>query len=191
MSSEIETVLKKTGALMEGHYLLSSGLHSPIYWEKFRILEKPADTEILCKLIASHFKNNKVDLVAGPTVGGIIIAYEVARQLGVRGIYAERGREGRVFRRGFTITKGDNVLVVDDVLTTGSSIQEMLSVVNNTGGNVVGVGVLVNRASAPPDFGVPFFSCFKLAAPTFRPEDCPLCKAGTALVKPGSSEVSV
>jgi len=115
--------------MLEGHFLLSSGLHSPIYWEKFRILQHPEFTGELCRLIADHFRVMGVGAVAGPALGGAVLAYEVARLLGVKAVYAERGEEGRAFRRGQTISPGEKVLIVDDVLTTGGSLREMLEAV--------------------------------------------------------------
>src|SRR4030065_64476 len=126
MSDEIIQIFKDAGAILEGHFLLTSGLHSPVYWEKFRILQHPHYTEKLCRLIAEHFKKDNVQIVAGPTTGGIILSFEVARQLGVKGIFAEKEGESRVFRRGFTINSGDRVLIVDDILTPGRSITEAL-----------------------------------------------------------------
>ncbi|MDM8000819.1 MAG: orotate phosphoribosyltransferase [Dehalococcoidia bacterium] len=187
-TSASESIFREAGAIMEGHFLLSSGLHSPIYWEKFRILEQPRYTERLCGMIAEHFRNRDVQLVAGPTTGGIIISYEVARQLGLRSIFAEREGAARVFRRGFEIVRGERVLVVDDILTTGGSVREVISEVTRRGGQLVGVGVLVDRSDGNLDFGAPLFSCLKTSVPTYRPEECPLCRKGMRLVKPGSSE---
>jgi len=129
-----------------------------------------------------------VQLVAGPTTGGILIAYEVARQLGVRGIFAEQHTEGRTFKRGFTITPGERVLVVDDILTTGKSIYEVIAEVRKKEAEVIGVGVLVDRSQGGIDFGVPLFSCHQTSIPTYSPEDCPLCAARIPLTKPGSRE---
>lgn len=185
MSNEIAQIFKEAGAVLEGHFLLTSGLHSPVYWEKFRILQYPHYTEKLCRLIAKHFEKDKVQVVAGPTTGGIILAFEVARQLGVKGIFAEKEGEGRVFRRGFTINPGDHVLVVDDILTTGGSITEVIEAVKNLGGNTIGVGVLVDRTDHKKDFGVPLFSCLRSATVTYPPDQCPLCAAGISLVRLG------
>jgi orotate phosphoribosyltransferase len=126
-TSDAERIFREAGAVIEGHFLLTSGLHSPVYWEKFRVLEQPRYTERLCRMIAKHFHDQNVQLVAGPTTGGVIISYEVARQLGLRSIFAEREGTTRVFRRGFEITPGERVLVVDDILTTGGSIREVIS----------------------------------------------------------------
>jgi len=184
-----EEIFRKSGAILEGHFLLTSGLHSPIYWEKFRVLQYPDYTEQLCRLISSHFAQQKIQVVAGPTTGGIILAYEVARQLEVRGIFAEKeGAQDRVFRRGFSISPGERVLIVDDVLTTGSSIRQVIAAVTKLSGIVIGIGVLVDRSEQQLDFGVPLFYCHRSITQTYSPSDCPLCTAGIPLVKPGSSQ---
>ncbi|NQT05178.1 MAG: orotate phosphoribosyltransferase [Dehalococcoidia bacterium] len=188
MAGKTEDIFEKSGALLKGHFLLTSGLHSPAYWEKFRILQFPGYTEQLCRMIADHFRRENVQVVAGPTTGGIILAFEVARQLGVRGIFAEKEDEERNFRRGFSIDPGERVLIVDDILTTGSSVHEVIAAVNKLDGNIVGIGVLVDRSGQAPDFGFPLFSCHHAATVTYRPEECPLCAAGIPLVKPGSSQ---
>lgn len=188
MTDNVEAIFEKAGAVLKGHFRLTSGLHSPVYWEKFQVLQFPDYTSQLCGMIAAHFRNQNVQAVAGPTTGGIILAFEVARQLGVRAIYAEKEGNERKFRRGFTISPGERVLVVDDILTTGGSIHEVMDPVNKLDGKVVGVGVLVNRSEQELDFGVPLFSCLRSVTPTYQPPDCPLCTAGIPLVKPGGSQ---
>ncbi len=188
MTQEAEEIFQKSGAILKGHFLLASGLHSPVYWEKFQVLQYPSYTEQLCRRIAAHFQKQRVQVVAGPTTGGIILAFEVARQLGVRGIFAEKESAQRVFRRAFTISPGERVLIVDDILTTGSSIREVMAAVAESGGIAVGIGVLVDRAEQAMQFGVPLFSCHHAITQSYTPEDCPLCSAGIPLVKPGSSQ---
>ena len=188
LTDNVEEIFQQAGALLKGHFLLTSGLHSPVYWEKFRILQFPNYTERLCQMIANHFRKQKIQVVAGPTTGGIILAFEVARQLGVRGIFAEKEGEERAFRRGFGINPGERVLIVDDILTTGSSIREVMSAVNKLGGKIIGIGVLVDRSGQKTDFGVPLFSCHHAITTTYKPEGCPLCAAKIPLVKPGSSQ---
>ena len=188
MVDKTEGVFQKSGALLKGHFRLASGLHSPVYWEKFRVLQFPNYTEQLCRMIADHFRHQNVQVVAGPTTGGIILAFEVARQLGVRGIFAEKEDEERSFRRGFTVDPGERVLIVDDILTTGSSIREVIAAVRKLDGNIIGIGVLVDRSEQAPDFGFPLFSCHRSATVTYRPEECPLCAARVPLIKPGSSQ---
>ncbi|UCH50528.1 MAG: orotate phosphoribosyltransferase [Chloroflexota bacterium] len=185
MSDEITQIFKDAGAILEGHFLLTSGLHSPVYWEKFRVLQYPHYTQRLCQLIAEHFKEDNVQVVAGPTTGGIILAFEVARQMGVKGMFAEKEGEARVFRRGFTINPDERVLIVDDILTTGSSINEVMEAIKKLKGTIVGIGVLVDRSEQKKGFGVPLFSCLRSATTTYHPDKCPLCAAGIPLVKPG------
>ena len=137
-------------------------------------------------MITAHFQNQDIQVVAGPTTGGIILSFEVARQLRVRGIFAEKTGAGeRAFRRGFTISPGQRVLIVDDILTTGGSIREVMASVTNSGGKLIGIGVLVDRSEQSIDFGVPLFSCLRSITPTYDPQDCPLCAAKIPLVKPG------
>ena len=185
MSEEILNIFKTAGAIKEGHFLLASGLHSPVYWEKFRILQYPQHTTKLCSLIAQHFKQQEVALVAGPTTGGIILAFETARQMGVRSIFAEKQGKIRVFRRDLSIAPGERVLVVDDILTTGGSIRETLDAVSKLGGTVIGIGVLVNRSQQQIDFSVPLFSCLRSPTVAYSAEKCPLCATHMPLVKPG------
>ena len=181
MANEIEGLLRQVGAVLDGHFLLTSGRHSPMYVEKFRLLEQPPHTERLCRLMADHFRPQGVQLVAAPTTGGIILGYEVARQLGVRGIFAEKVQEGRRFGRGFRVAPGERTLVVDDVLTTGSSIRDVLEAVRAQGGEPIGVTVLVDRTAGRVDFGLPFFACLTLELPSYDPAECPLCAQQVAL----------
>ena len=185
----VEELFEKSGAILNGHFLLTSGLHSPIYWEKFQVLQFPNYTEQLCRMITDHFLKQGIQVVAGPTTGGIILAFEVARQLGVRGIFAEKvGAKERTFRRGFSINPGERVLIVDDLLTTGGSIREVIAAVINQGGLIVGIGVLVARSDHEINFGFPLFSCHRaVPPPTYPAESCPLCAAQLPLVKPSGN----
>ena len=186
MAINAEEIFQKSGAILNGHFLLASGLHSPVYWEKFQVLQFPNYTEQLCRMIYTHFRQQMVQLVAGPTTGGIILAFEVAKQLGVRGIFAEKtGAEERAFRRGFSINPGERVLIVDDILTTGGSIREVIAAVSGQEGMIIGIGVLVDRSKQEIEFGVPLFSCHRSITPTYSPQDCPLCAEKIPLVKPG------
>ncbi len=189
MTENVEQLFIKSGAVLKGHFLLTSGRHSPVYWEKFQVLQYPEYTGQLCGMIADRFRGDSAQVVAGPTTGGIILAFETGRWLGVRSIFAEKkeGSSERSFRRGFAISPGERVLVVDDILTTGGSVREVLAAVQKLGGKVVGVGVLVDRSDSPVDFGVPLFACHRSATVTYQPADCPLCRAGVPLVKPGGS----
>ncbi len=189
MTTQAEEIFEKSGTMLKGHFLLVSGVHSPIYWEKFQVLQFPSYTEQLCRMIVHHFREQEIQVVAGPTTGGIILAYEVARQLGVRGIFAEKGEPGeRAFRRGFNINPEERVLIVDDILTSGGSIREVTAAVNKLGGEIIGIGILIDRSDRKVEFDVPLFSCHRSKTITYPPEECPLCAAGIPLVKPGSSQ---
>ncbi|MDD5338844.1 MAG: orotate phosphoribosyltransferase [Dehalococcoidales bacterium] len=190
MTDDVIKMFEESGALLKGHFLLHSGLHSPVYWEKSLVIQCPEYTEKLCRMIADHFRQSGAQVVAGPTTPGIILAYETARQLGVRSIFAEKDESGtgRIFRRGFKIAPGEKVLIVDDVLTLGGSVSDVLAAVKKLGGEVVGVGVLVLRSAKEPDFGVPLYACHRTEVIAYPPDECPLCQQGIPLVKPGSSQ---
>jgi orotate phosphoribosyltransferase len=190
VADNVAAMFEKSGALLKGHFLLASGQHSPIYWEKALVLQYPEYTEKLCKMIADHFRNSGAAVVAGPTTPGIILAYETARQLGVRGIFAEKDEAKgiREFRRGFQIRPGEKVLIVDDIFTTGSSVREVMDAVNKLGGKIVGVGVLVDRSSKPADSGVPFYACHRAEEVAYPAAQCPLCAKGIPLERRGSSK---
>jgi orotate phosphoribosyltransferase len=175
--------LEARGAVLSGHFQLASGRHADTYIEKFRILQWPDLTESLCKQIADHFRG-QTNLVAGPTTGGVILCYETARQLGLRCVIAERAEdgEGREFRRGFEVGPGDRVLIVDDVMTTGGSIRDVINAVRARGAEVIGVGALVDRTGGQVDFGVPFFACISVDVASWDPSDCELCRKNAPLV---------
>ena len=183
---DLGQLLEDSGAILHGHFLLSSGRHSDVYVEKFRILTQPQVLSALCKEIASHFAGLKIDLVAGPTTGGIIIAFEVARQMGVSAVYVETEGGEKTLRRGQTIAKGAHVLVVDDVLTTGLSVDETVRAVSRFGGDVVGVGVLIDRAQEPMDFGCRMFASHKVEAESWAAEEVPDWLAKIEITKPGT-----
>ncbi len=174
-SADAEQLLRDAGGLLEGHFQLASGKHSSLYIEKFRLLEQPPQTEALCRMIADWARPLAPQLVAGPTTGGIIISYEVARLLAVRGIFAETVDGGRAFRRGFTIARGERTLVVDDVLTTGGSVRDVIDAVQALGGEVAGVAVLIDRTGGTADFDAPFFACLTLDLRSYEANSCPLC----------------
>jgi orotate phosphoribosyltransferase len=182
-------MFEKSGAVLNGHFLLASGLHSPVYWEKFLVLQYPQFTQELCRMIAEHFRKDNIQVVAGPTTGGIILAYEVGRQLGVRGIFAEKkeGSQTRAFRRGFDIQPGERVLLVDDLLTTGGSVREVIAPILEKRGLLVGIGVLVDRSEGGVDFGYPLFSCLRSPTVAYKPEECPLCAAKIPLERRGAA----
>ena len=181
----VTEMLVNAKVVMDGHFLLTSGLHSPRYLEKFRLLQFPEYTGRMCRMLADHFRESRVEVVAGPALGGVILAYEVARLLGVRAVYAERVGDGRGFRRGLSIEPGEKTLIVDDILTTGGSVVDVLKAVGEAGGEVVGVGVLIDRSGGGVDVDVPLYTCHQVEVPTYRPEECPACREGVALARPG------
>lgn len=192
MVSDLDVLetLRGSGALKRGHFLLSSGRHSDQYIEKFDLLRRPDATSAACGLIASRFRNAGIDVVAGPTTGGVILAFEVARQLGVSAAYAERAAPpaaGREFRRGTDFAPGSRVLVVDDILTTGGSVRETLDALAAHPVEVVGVVVLVDRSGGRADLPSPWIALARVDAESWEAADCPLCAAGEPLVKPGTT----
>jgi orotate phosphoribosyltransferase len=190
---DLERVLEECGALTEGHFLLSSGKHSERYIEKFHLLRKPVILEEVCCSMITLLEDRKIDVVAGPTTGGILIAAELARQLGVRAAYAERASEGsleRTFRRVNYFEPGDNVLVVDDILTTGGSVRETVLALDPYPVELVGVIVMVDRSMGRTDLGTPYQSVIEMDVPVWDPEECPLCARGIAVAKPGTTQQS-
>ena len=182
MSESLRGELERRGAMLEGHFQLASGLHANLYIEKFRILQWPDVTGELCAEMAERFADVGANIVAGPTTGGVILAFEVARRMGLAAIIAERkDGGGREFRRGFELGPGDHVIVVDDVLTTGGSVRDTVEAVRARGAEVVGVGVMVNRG-ASPDFGAPLHACLNVEVASWKPEACDLCREGVPLV---------
>jgi orotate phosphoribosyltransferase len=184
------STLRACGAMREGHFLLSSGRHSAQYIEKFDLLRRPEHTSAACALIAAKFEGERVDVVAGPTTGGVILAFETARQLGAQAAYAERSTEGRTereFRRGTTFAPGSRVLVVDDILTTGGSVRETLEALRQHPVEVIGVAVLVDRSGGTAEIGAPLTALAQLDIANWETADCPLCLRGEPLVKPGTT----
>ncbi len=188
-SEEILDIFKNTGALLEGHFVLTSGLHSKFYFQCARVFQYPWYGEALCKNIADHFKEEKIDVVISPAIGGIIVGQEIARLLKVRAIFAERVENKMTLRRGFTISPGERVLVAEDVTTTGGSVKEVIDVVKEKGGKIVAVTAVVDRSGGKINFGVPYFSLFQMEIENFPPDECPMCKAGSTAVKPGSRDL--
>lgn len=186
--SEVEVldIYRQTGAILEGHFLLTSGLHSPTYLQCARVLQYPRHAEKLCAQLAADFSDMNVELVAAPAVGGIIVAHEVARALNVPAIFVERQDGKLTLRRGFEVRPGTRVLVVEDVVTTGGSTRETIDVITALGGTVVAAASLINRSGGAAEIGVPMKSLVTLTVNTYAPENCPLCQAGSAAVKPGS-----
>lgn len=181
---DVDALLRRTGAILEGHFRLTSGRHSGTYIEKFRIMENPAATEALCALLADHYRRSGVTTVVGPAMGGIILAFETARQLGVRAIFAEKGPDGQLFfDRGFHLRPGESVLVVDDVLTTGGSVKQVLSLLQGLGAEVKGIGFLIDRTAGSVDFDVPYYACHSMSVESYDASECPLCREGLPLVE--------
>jgi len=176
-------IFKDSGALLHGHFELTSGLHSDTYFEKFQVLQYPQFVQELCTEMARRFKDDDIQLVLGPTTGGVLLAYEVGKQLGTRGIFAEKGDGGRVLKRGFKIDPGTRVLVVDDVLTTGGSVRDTIAIVEQCGAVLAGVGLLVDRTGGKTDFGARIEALLSLEVDKFDPAHCPLCKAGEPLTE--------
>lgn len=189
---EMLQLFQELGVFARGHFLLSSGRHSDEYWEKFRVFEHPRVTERLCGLIAQRYRERDVAVVIGPTTGGGLLAQEVGRQLGVRCMIAEPvASGGRELRRGFTLQAGERVLVVDDVLTTGLSLRETLAALRPYQPEILGIEVLIDRSNgqAGKQFDAPLQALFSVEARSYDPADCPLCRAGQPVVKPGTRKM--
>ena len=181
-------LFEETGALLNGHFKLTSGRHSDVYYEKFTLLKNPAVCTRICEKMAELFSDCGAVTVVGPTTGGLIIAYDVARYLGIESIYAEPAEEGtgRVFKRGFTLDEGQKVVIVDDVLTTGRSLFEVIKLINSYRADIVGIGVLLDRSGGKVTFDYPFFPLASVQAESWNPQDCPLCAKGEELTQRGS-----
>ncbi len=182
-------IFEKSGALLRGHFLLTSGRHSNVYFQCAKVLQYPGYSEKICGLIAEHFKNKEIDTVIAPAIGGIVVGQEVARQLNKRSIFAEREDKSLTLRRGFSLEKGEKVLVCEDVVTTGGSVFEVIDIVKNYGAEVVGVGYIVDRSNGKVNFGHPQFSTMKLEVVSYAADECVFCKEGLELVKPGSRKI--
>lgn len=183
---DVLKIFEKYNALLTGHFKLSSGLHSEKYLQCALVLQYPEIAGSFAKELAARFSNDNVDLVIGPALGGLTLAYEIARALGVRGLFTERQDGSMVLRRGFSIEKGERALVAEDVVTTGGSTKEVIDVVEKCGGVIAGVASVINRSSGDIDFGVKYEYLARVKADTFNEKDCPLCKLGTPAIKPGS-----
>jgi orotate phosphoribosyltransferase len=189
MSLSKESILKifrETEALLDGHFLLTSGLHSNAYFQCAKVFQYPWHAETLCREIAGHFKNERIDAVVSPAVGGIVMGQEIGRLLKVRSIFMERVEGVLTLRRGFQINPGERVLVAEDVTTTGGSVKEVIQGIRSQGGEAVAVTAVVDRSGGKIDFNVPYFSLLKMEVVTYPPDGCPLCKQGSQAVKPGS-----
>ncbi|MGB2578665.1 orotate phosphoribosyltransferase [Elusimicrobium simillimum] len=185
-TEEVLKIFKDCGALLEGHFKLSSGLHSSKYLQCAKVLQYPQIAEAMCKELAAKLKDIKIDVVIGPAMGGVVIAYELARQIGVRGIFTERVDGKVTLRRGFDLKPGELCLIAEDVVTTGKSTKEVIDVINEMGAQVVACASLIDRSGGTVDFGVPLASMAAVEVETYEEADCPMCKKGDPVVKPGS-----
>lgn len=194
MSRDVLATLESIGALKQGHFLFSSGRHGDVYLEKFDLFRDPVAASEVCTGFVERFRNERIDVVVGPTTGGILMAFETARQLAVAAAFAERSSEpgtAREFRRGTTFTPGSRVLLLDDILTTGGSVRETLSALDPHPVDVVAVGVLVDRSGGNVAFGdIPLFALATQDIASWNPADCPMCRAGQPLTKPGTTSVA-
>lgn len=189
-----EEVMKKfeeAGAIQRGHFKLTSGVHSDIYIQCAQVMQYPDFMHSLCSELGKKFRGDDIDIIVGPAVGAIIMSHVMARILGpwVRAIFTERENGKMILRRSFEIKKGEKALVVEDVITTGSSAKEVIDIVKQRGGTIVGLGVLIDRSGGKTDFGVKMKSLLTLDIKTYLPENCPLCKKGIPVVKPGSRDL--
>lgn len=185
--TRIEEILRDSGTLMTGHFIYTSGRHGDKYFEKARILQNPAYVVEIISHLAAQFKNDNVDIVIAPAVGAVILGYELARQLGTACLFTERENDKMTLRRGFNIPQGARVVVAEDVVTTGGSVQEVIDIVKNAGGVLVGVSLLVDRTGGTIDFGAKTVAAYTTSAVSYEAENCPICVAGEApLTKPGS-----
>jgi orotate phosphoribosyltransferase len=183
---ELIQLFRQSGALLEGHFRLTSGLHSSGYLQCALVLQDPARAGLLGAAVADLMRSLRITVVLSPALGGIVIGHEVGRALGVRAIFAER-QDGRLqLRRGFTLDASDRVLVVEDVVTTGGSTRETLDVAHAAGAATVGAAAIVDRSGTATNLGVPFHALLQITMPTYQPDACPLCAKGLPVVKPGS-----
>ena len=183
---QLVDVFKESKALLEGHFVLTSGLHSAQYFQCAKVLQYPRYLHLLAGEIGKHFEYSEVELVISPAVGGIVVGTEVGRVLGVRTIFAERESGKMSLRRGFEIHKGERVLVVEDVITTGGSVQEIIEIVKLNEAVLVGVGCIVDRSNGKAHFDTKYFSAMEMEIVTYQPDHCPLCSTNVPITKPGS-----
>lgn len=181
--------LREVGALLEGHFLLSSGKHSDRYCQCAKLLQYPDKAEKVLSIVADQLKSVDFDIVVGPAMGGIVVSYEIARQVRKPGIFAERTDGEMTIRRGFEINKGQKVLISEDVITTGKSSLEVAKIIEDLGAEVVGLCCIVDRRAEGVEFPYPIYSAVKLEIKSYNQEQCPMCKEGTPYVKPGSRNI--
>ncbi|HYX40215.1 MAG TPA: orotate phosphoribosyltransferase [Pyrinomonadaceae bacterium] len=189
-SSEVIERFKRTGALLEGHFVLTSGLHSERYLQCALVLQHPAEAEAFGRALAERFRAEGVETVAAPAIGGIIIGYEVARALGARSVWTEREQGRMTLRRGFTVRPGETILVVEDVITTGGSTRETIEALRTAGACIIAAASIIDRSGGRADVGVPRIALATLDVPALAPVACPLCAQGVPAIKPGSRKAN-
>ena len=183
---ELLAMFRKSNALIRGHFELSSGLHSGHYFQCAQVLQYPKQTTAICGELARRFRASKPNVVIGPAAGGIIVAFETAKLLGARAMYAERVDAEMQLRRGFTLSKKDRVVILEDAITTGESARKVSELIEGFGAKVVGIGTIVDRSGGKVKFaGRRFVRLFSLAFETFRPHECPLCSEQIPVTRPG------
>jgi orotate phosphoribosyltransferase len=187
---EVINAFKETDALLEGHFQLTSGLHSTVYLQCARVLQYPQKAELFGQAIADQFKGQGIELVASPAIGGIVIGHEVARALGVRFIWTEREAGKMTLRRGFTVKPGEKTLVVEDVVTTGGSTRETIESLQQTGANVLAAASIIDRSGGAADVGVPRVALASLKVSAVEPTACDACRLGELVIKPGSRKAA-
>jgi orotate phosphoribosyltransferase len=189
-AEEVIGRFRRTGALLEGHFILTSGLHSQSYLQCALVLQHPREAEAFAQAIAKQFAGQRIETVAAPAIGGIVIGYEVARALGARSLWTEREGGTMTLRRGFSVRSGESVLVVEDVITTGGSTRETIAALRTAGAHVIGAASIIDRSGGRVDVGVPRIALATLDVPALAPSACPACGRGELAVKPGSRKVS-
>lgn len=185
----IEAILTECEALLHGHFLYTSGRHGEVYMQYAKVQQYPKHMEAIAKAVAEGFRNEKVDMVIAPAIGGIIFGYELARRLNAKAIFAERQDGKMTLRRGFHIPNGARIVAADDVVTTGGSVMEVMDIVRENGGNLIGVGIIADRTGGTIDLGAPLVAAYSKSIVSYAPEDCPLCKKGLPIEKPGSRNI--
>ena len=186
---DILKIFEKSNALLRGHFKLTSGRHSDVYFQCAKVLQYPEYTEQLCSIITEKFKNYHIDTVLSPAIGGLVVGQEVSRQLNKKFIFAERETYDLILRRGFSIAEGEKILICEDVITTGGSVFELIDIVKSNNADVAGIGFIVDRSNGNISFDSPQISTIKLDVKSYTPADCPYCKEGLELVKHGSRKI--
>ena len=187
--NQVEKILTETGALLTGHFRLTSGRHGAQYMQCAKVLQYPEHTAHIAQVLAEGFKDENIDIVLAPAIGGIVLGYELARALGAKSLFAEREDGKMTLRRGFEIPKGARVIVAEDVVTTGGSTREVMAIAEEHGADIAGVCIMVDRTGGQLDFGVKLVSAYSKAIVSYDPDECPLCKEGLPVVKPGSRNI--